>query len=153
MDVAKRLQHFTFTGDSIALSQLEYADLKDYNVLVVDDIEINLYVAEAVLQPYNLNIDMVIGGIQAIEKVKSGKSYDIIFMDHMMPEMDGIETTKKLREIGFEGTIVALTANALVGNEEMFTTNGFDGFIAKPIDIHDLDDIINKFIIKGTDNP
>ncbi|MDR2571145.1 MAG: response regulator, partial [Oscillospiraceae bacterium] len=147
-DIAKRLRHFTFTGDSIALSQLEYADLKNYNVLVVDDIEINLYVAEAVLEPYNLNIDLVIGGAETIEKIKNGKVYDIIFMDHMMPEMDGIETTKKLRELGYKGAIVALTANALVGNEEMFTTNGFDGFIAKPIDIHDLDDIIENFIIK-----
>jgi CheY-like chemotaxis protein/anti-sigma regulatory factor (Ser/Thr protein kinase) len=145
-DVAKRLQHFTFIGDSSTLSQIEYADLQNGSVMVVDDVDINLYVAEAVLKPYNLNIELVSSGKEAIINVKNGKDYDIIFMDHMMPEMDGIEATKELRKIGFKGAIVALTANALVGNEEMFTTHGFDGFIPKPINIHDLDEIIEKFI-------
>jgi CheY-like chemotaxis protein len=64
----------------------------------------------------------------------------------MMPQMDGIETTQKLRGLGYTGSIVALTANALVGNAEMFIQNGFDGFIAKPIDIRQLNSILNKFI-------
>jgi len=68
-------------------------------------------------------------------------------MDHMMPKMDGIETTQKLRELGYTGAIVALTANALAGNDEMFMQNGFDGFISKPIDPRDLDGALNKFII------
>jgi len=89
---------------------------------------------------------MVTSGIAAIEKVESGNKYDIIFMDHMMPVMDGVETTEKLREMGYDGAIVALTANALVGNEEMFTQHGFDHFISKPIDIHDLDEVIYKYI-------
>jgi len=63
-----------------------------------------------------------------------------------MPELDGVETTKRLREMGYTGAIVALTANALVGNEEMFTNNGFDHFISKPIDIHDLDEVIFIYI-------
>jgi len=67
-------------------------------------------------------------------------------MDHMMPQMDGIETTKKLREMGYSGTIVALTANALSGNEEMFMQEGFDGFISKPIDTIRLNEVLNKFI-------
>jgi len=67
-------------------------------------------------------------------------------MDHMMPLMDGIETTQKLREGGYNGTIIALTANALVGNEEMFAKNGFNGLIPKPIDIKQLDAALNKFI-------
>jgi len=145
-DIAKRLQQFTFSDDEHALTEIEYADLPDGRVLVVDDVEINLFVAEAVLSPYNLNIELVTGGAAAIEKVKSGQKYDIIFMDHMMPEMDGIETTENLREMGYEGAIIALTANALVGNEEMFTQHSFDGFISKPIDIHDLDDVIYKYI-------
>jgi HPt (histidine-containing phosphotransfer) domain-containing protein len=64
----------------------------------------------------------------------------------MMPEMDGIETTKKLHTLGYTGTIVALTANALVGNDEMFMQNGFDGFLPKPIDARRLNDVLNKFI-------
>jgi CheY-like chemotaxis protein len=67
-------------------------------------------------------------------------------MDHMMPEMDGIETTQKLRERGYKGAIVALTANALVGNDEMFARHGFDGFISKPIDTLRLDAVLNQFI-------
>jgi CheY-like chemotaxis protein len=63
-----------------------------------------------------------------------------------MPDMDGIEATNILRKTGYTGTIVALTANALVGNEEMFLENSFDGFITKPIDIKKLDDIVNKFV-------
>jgi HPt (histidine-containing phosphotransfer) domain-containing protein len=85
-------------------------------------------------------------GFAAIDKVQSGKTYDVIFMDHMMPKMDGIETTKKIRELGYKGVIVALTANALAGNDEMFRQNGFDSFISKPIDIKHLNSALNKFI-------
>jgi len=148
-DVADRLQRFTFVDDSHALSQIDYTDLHDGHVMVVDDVDINLYVAEAVLKPYNLNVDLVTGGLEAITNIKNGKTYDIIFMDHMMPEMDGIETTEELRKMDYNGAIIALTANALVGNEEMFSQHGFDGFIPKPIDIHDLDIVINKFVKKS----
>jgi len=95
---------------------------------------------------YKLNVETVSSGFQAIDLVKSGKTYDVIFMDHMMPQMDGIETTQQLRTLGYSGIIVALTANALVGNEEMFLHNGFDDFISKPIDTRHLDNILNKFI-------
>jgi CheY-like chemotaxis protein len=67
-------------------------------------------------------------------------------MDHMMPKMDGIETTQRLRAMGYKGAIVALTANAIVGTEEMFTQNGFDGFISKPIDIGLLNAVLKKFV-------
>jgi len=145
-DVAKMLQNFTFFDDTHSLLHIEYTNLPDGSVLVVDDVELNLFVAEAVLKPYNLHLEMVTSGITAIEMIKNGKTFDIIFMDHMMPDMDGVETTKKLREMGYTGAIVALTANALVGNEEMFTQSGFDHFISKPIDIHNLDEVISKYI-------
>ena len=67
-------------------------------------------------------------------------------MDHMMPMMDGIEATRKLRSLGYSGVIVALTANALVGNAEMFRQNGFDDFISKPIDLRQLNTVLNTFI-------
>jgi len=95
---------------------------------------------------YNLEIDKAISGYVTLEKVEGGKTYDIIFMDHMMPEMDGIETTQKLRAMGYNGVIVALTANALAGNAQMFKNNGFDDYISKPINIRHLDDILNKYI-------
>jgi CheY-like chemotaxis protein len=145
-DTVKQLEEFTYSEDTNALSQIEYADLSHGNVLVVDDIEINLFVAEAVLIPYKLNVDMVSSGAAAIEKIESGKVYDIIFMDHMMPDMDGLETTQNLRDMGYKGTVLALTANALVGNEEMFTERGFDGFLSKPIDIHELNAVVIKYV-------
>jgi CheY-like chemotaxis protein/HPt (histidine-containing phosphotransfer) domain-containing protein len=95
---------------------------------------------------YKLNIDTANNGAQAIKKVESGNTYDIIFMDHMMPVMDGIEATEKLRSLGYKGVIVALTANALAGNDEMFKSHGFDDFISKPIDVRSLNSALNKFI-------
>ncbi|MCL2720434.1 MAG: response regulator [Treponema sp.] len=121
------------------------------SVLVVDDVHTNLFVAEDFLKPYQLNVETANSGFLAIEKVKSlmdsgVKGYDIIFMDHMMPKMDGIETTQKLRELGYKGSIIALTANVLAGNEKIFEQKGFDGFAPKPIDIRLLNTILNRFI-------
>jgi len=115
-------------------------------VLIVDDVETNLYVAEGLMSAYDLQIETAISGFAAIEKVERGSTYDVIFMDHMMPQMDGIETTQKLRVMGYRGTIVALTANALAGNADMFKQNGFDDFISKPIDLRNLNSILNKFV-------
>jgi len=115
-------------------------------VLVVDDVESNLYVAIGLMKPYHLKIDTVMSGSAALDIVNSGNIYDIIFMDHMMPGMDGIETTKILRESGYQGTIIALTANAVTGQVEVFMKSGFDGFVSKPIDIRQLDSVLNKFI-------
>jgi len=115
-------------------------------VLVVDDMEPNLYVARGLLSPYGLSIETVLSGKEAIEKIKEGMIFDIIFMDHFMPEMDGIETAKLIRSFGYTRPIVAMTANALVGHAEMFAENGFDGYIPKPIDIRQLNDLLNKLI-------
>jgi len=116
------------------------------SVLVVDDVESNLYVANGLMSPYGLSIDTVKSGLEAIDKVKSGKIYDIIFMDHMMPVMDGIEAVKHIRDFGYINPIVALTANAVVGQEEIFLANGFDSFISKPIDVRILNNVLNKMI-------
>ncbi|MDR3002566.1 MAG: response regulator, partial [Fibromonadaceae bacterium] len=115
-------------------------------VLVVDDVESNLYVAKNLLESYDLSVDLATNGFEAIEKIESGKVYDIVLMDHMMPKMDGIETTKKIREQGYKHPIIALTANAIVGQAEMFLENGFDGFISKPIDTALLNSELNRFI-------
>jgi len=115
-------------------------------VLVVDDVETNLYVARGLMAPYGVSIDTAVSGFEAVEKIRDGSSYDIIFMDHMMPKMDGIEATKIIRSLGFKNPIVALTANALAGQAQMFLENGFDDFISKPIDIRSLNAVLNKFI-------
>jgi CheY-like chemotaxis protein len=115
-------------------------------VLVVDDMEPNRYVTNMVLTPYGLTISTSKSGQEAIDNVKSGMVFDIIFMDHYMPEMDGVEATKIIRELGYKHPIVALTANALVGQAKIFLENGFNGFLSKPIDTRQLNATLNKFV-------
>ncbi|MDR2594369.1 MAG: response regulator [Fibromonadaceae bacterium] len=126
--------------------QIDFEQMPYGKVMVVDDVESNLYVAKEIMAHYGLNIEAVSSGFEAIDRVKKGEVYDIIFMDHMMPKMDGIETTKILRESGYTQPIVALTANALIGQAKIFMENGFDDFISKPIDIRQLNTVLNKFI-------
>ena len=122
-------------------------DLMPYgSVLIVDDVETNIYVARGILTPYGLRIDSADSGYEAIEKIKNGKVYDIVFMDHMMPGMDGIEATRNIRNMGYDRPIVALTANAVAGQADIFLGNGFDDFISKPIDIRQLNAVLNKLI-------
>ena len=82
----------------------------------------------------------------AIDKLQKGNVYDIVFMDHMMPEMDGIEATRRIRSMGYMSPIVALTANAVAGQADIFLENGFDDFISKPIDIRLLNTLLKKYI-------
>ena len=115
-------------------------------VLVVDDIEINLAVAEAMLSIFEITPDLALDGPEAI-RLSNGKKYDIIFMDHMMPGMDGLETTKIIRDRSKrnrESIIVALTANAIEGMKEMFLANQFDEFLPKPIDFAALNQCLRK---------
>ena len=149
-ELSQRLRNFTFSGEKqLAGLQIMRYPMPYGKVLVVDDVETNLFVAEGLLSPYKINIETVLSGFAAIEKVQAGNVYDVIFMDHMMPQMDGMEATKRLREMNYKGVIVALTANAIAGNAEMFKQNGFDDFIAKPIDARHLNDILDKYIRKN----
>ena len=126
--------------------KIDRENLKHGSVLIVDDVESNLFVASGLLAPYKLAVDTVMSGLEALEKIQSGKVYDIIFMDHMMPGMDGIEATRRIREEGYVSPIVALTANILVGQEEMFLANGFNNFVSKPIDPNKLDECLMQYI-------
>jgi signal transduction histidine kinase/CheY-like chemotaxis protein len=146
--VCEQLCDFTY-GDSDKNNDLnnEKREYMPYGkVLVVDDVETNLYVAEGLLKPYGINVSTVSSGYAAIDIINSGETFDIIFMDHMMPKMDGIEATKIIRSKNYTAPIVALTANAIVGNDEMFKSNGFDDFISKPIDVRDLNRVLYKFV-------
>ena len=118
------------------------------NILVVDDNDLNLKVAKGLLKLFHINIDTADSGKEAIQKV-SDKDYDIVFMDHMMPEMDGIETTQAIRKMGdkYEKlTIIALTANAIQGAKEMFLASGFDGFVTKPIEMRKMSHTLYDFL-------
>ena len=130
----------------------ERIELSYARVLVVDDIATNLDVARGMLKPYGVKVDCATSGRRAIEMIRAEKArYDAIFMDHMMPEMDGMEAARIIHEeIGTEYArnipIIALTANAIVGNEEMFLNNGFQDFISKPIDTAKLDSALRRWV-------
>jgi len=146
-DLAKNLRDSSFIKAShLKNTRIEREPMPYGSVLVVDDVESNLYVAKGLLQPYKLSIDTADNGTEAIEKIKSGKIYDIIFMDQMMPNIDGIEATKIIRESGYSAPIIALTANAITGQANILLRSGFDDFISKPIDIRQMDYVLNKFI-------
>jgi len=147
--------------DSSATGVTHYT-YPDARLLIVDDISTNLKVAEGLLAPYGATVDTCLNGFKAIELVQE-REYDIVFMDHMMPDMDGIEATaiirawekeeqeKKERDNGNlrkQIPIIALTANAVVGMREMFIENGFNDFLAKPIDVSKLDEIMDRWIAK-----
>jgi signal transduction histidine kinase/CheY-like chemotaxis protein len=132
------------------------------HILVVDDIATNLRVAEGLLASYQVKVDSCGTGSDAIELVKQ-REYDLVFMDHMMPEMDGIEAAQAIRAWELEMAeqarknnekprsripIVALTANAVSGMNEMYIEKGFNDFLAKPIDISKLDEVLENWIPK-----
>jgi CheY-like chemotaxis protein len=138
----KRLSH-----KKLVRVQIPYA-----KVLVVDDVATNLDVAKGLMKPYGMTVDCANSGQQAIELIRSEKMrYNAVFMDHMMPGMDGIEATRIIREeIGTEYArnvpVIALTANAIVGNEKMFLAHGFQAFLSKPIDIMAMDAVIRQWV-------
>ena len=129
--------------------KMEAFVVSNYKVLVVDDNLINRKVATGFLKNYEFELEEAESGYEAIELVKKTK-YNLIFMDHMMPEMDGVETVQIIRnECGDNGrtpVIIALTANAMDGVKDMFLRSGFQDFIAKPLDRKQLNEVLAKWI-------
>ena len=125
--------------------------VENAHILVVDDSAMNLKVAASMLRHYGVEIETALSGKEAIEKV-SRKNYDLIFMDHMMPEMDGVECMQRLHELPVvrecHTPIVALTANAIGGAREMLMDEGFDDFVAKPIEKSAMERVLRKFLDK-----
>lgn len=118
-------------------------------VLVIDDNKINLKVAARLLQGYQLVITSCDSGFDAIDKINGHEEFDLILLDDMMPKMSGVETLKKLKEIdGFNIPVVALTANAISGMREKYLSEGFDDYLAKPIDKEELARIVAKYLSK-----
>lgn len=123
----------------------------DAEILIVDDNAINLTVAEGLLEPLQMKIDRALSGKEAIDMI-SNKHYDIILMDHMMPELDGVETTRIIRRFHSEYDdvpIIALTANAIAGTQEKFIKEGMNDFIAKPIELQIMLDKLRKWLPTG----
>jgi len=151
--VANSLKNFRYSDQRRHQNaQLVRLSLPYARVLVVDDVATNLDVAKGMMKPYGLKIDCVTSGQAAIDALRDEKvRYNAVFMDHMMPGMDGLEAARIIREeIGTEYArdipIIALTANAIVGNEEMFLSRGFQAFLPKPIEMGRLDAIIRQWV-------
>ncbi|MDR0599735.1 MAG: response regulator [Treponema sp.] len=150
--VAKSLRNFTYLKEkSRRTARLARLRLPYARVLVVDDVPTNLDVARGMLKPYGMKIDCVTSGEEAIRLIREGVKYSAVFMDHMMPGMDGVEAVRVIREeIGtdYAGSvpIIALTANAIRGNEEVFLQQGFQAFLAKPLDPGQLDSVIHRWV-------
>ena len=121
-------------------------------VLVVDDEPMNLLVARGIFESYGMIVDTVHSGEASIAKC-AGEDYDVVFMDHMMPEMDGVEAMKRLRvqasHMRKDICVVALTANAISSAREMFMSEGFDGFVPKPIELPELERVLKHVLPKA----
>jgi CheY-like chemotaxis protein len=122
---------------------------KDVRALVVDDEPMNIVVATSLFREYKMIVDTAGSGKEAIRKFREN-DYDLIFMDHMMPEMDGVEAMKQIKAVAADLDrkiiVIALTANAVSGAREMFIREGFDGFIAKPINTSDYERVMLRVL-------
>ena len=122
--------------------------VKQAHVLVVDDNEMNLKVADKLIRIFDIEPDMAESGREAIEKMEN-KEYNIVFLDHMMPGMDGIETLKEIKKRNLQRdktAIIALTANAIAGAKEAYLAEGFDGYLSKPIEVERLKTIFTDYL-------
>ncbi|GMO59224.1 MAG: hypothetical protein Ta2G_19110 [Termitinemataceae bacterium] len=151
-ETINRLSTFTFNG-SENQTNIFRASTKfpDAHILIVDDVRTNLEVAKGLLLPYQLKVDCVQSGEEAINLIKEKEvKYDIIFLDHMMPRMDGMEACCLIRHLDSDYArnipIIAFTAEAFVGSKEKFTNAGFNDYLSKPIEIMQLDSMLNKYL-------
>ena len=129
------------------LSAIRNIDLTNRRILIVDDNKINLKVASRLLQDYHCIIDTLDSGIECVDKINLGASYDLILMDDMMPKQSGVETLHKLQENpSFKTPVIALTANAISGMKEKYLAEGFNDYLSKPIDKTELNRVLNKYL-------
>lgn len=126
-------------------NDITYIDCTGKTILVVDDNTINLRLAERLLHEYNFSITTVNNGQEAIELAKT-THFDMIFLDQMMPKMDGIETLKQLKELKIASIIIALTANNDINAKEIYIKKGFTDYLSKPLKVKELNKIINKYM-------
>lgn len=115
------------------------------SVLAVDDNHVNLKVLSGLLRSTQMQIDTASSGAQCLEMVQN-KSYDLVLLDHLMPEMDGIETLRKMREMGIIVPVIALTANAIVGAKETYIQAGFQDYLSKPLNAYELEEMVRKYL-------
>ena len=151
IEIAQRIVDATPIGDIREANdkdeKIDYLDCSGKKVLVVDDNDLNLKVTKRILSEYKFTVETITSGRDCVYKIKAGQQYDIIFLDHMMPDLDGIEVVhilKKLPDYKIP-PVVALTANAITGVRDMYLREGFDEYLSKPINRSELNQIINKY--------
>ena len=122
-------------------------DLTNRKILIVDDNKLNLKIEARSLEGYHPTVTLVESGFETLEKIKNGEKYDLILMDDMMPKMSGTEAMKQLRTLeGFKTPVVVLTANAISGMKEKYLEDGFDDYLAKPLDKEELKRVLTRFL-------
>ncbi len=129
------------------LEKEQFKTYSDKRILVVDDNLLNLKVAEKILEPYNVNVKLAHSGNECIDMITK-ETYDLVLMDDMMPEKTGSETLVELKRKfpGYSTPTVVLTANAINGMKEQYLSNGFDDYLAKPIEKIELERVLNKYL-------
>ena len=154
-----RIPQIVVDNTPVGTFDMEYStEVKEYTesfkapqarMLVVDDNQINLSIVRGLLKRTEMIIDVVSSGYECLENVMKNK-YDIILLDHMMPEMDGVEVLEHLKKMSKnmskDAPVIALTANAIVGAKEQYLKIGFDDYIAKPIDSKELEEVILRYL-------
>lgn len=131
--------------ESVGTSEDAPLDLSGLKALLVDDNNVNLKIASRLLKQFNLDIDTASNGQECLDLAKDG-NYDIIFLDHLMPGMDGVEAVHQLREKGNEMPIIALTANSYSGSREKYIEEGFTDYLPKPFQYKDLNKVLRKYM-------
>ena len=129
---------------------IQYLDCSQYKMLICDDDNLDIKVTKKILEKYKFQISYVTDPMECIKKIKSGEIYDVLLLDYKMPLMDGMSVLKAIKSLENYNLpkIIVFTANAVTGAREYYISNGFDEYLSKPIDIHELDRIINSFFKK-----
>ena len=135
------------TSEKTEDGYIRHLDCSDYTVLIVDDNETNLKVASRLLEKYNFKIETAKNGKDCVYKFKYGNHYDLILLDDMMPEMDGVDTVKIIKKLDVFDIppIVAFTANAMTGMGEKYIEAGFDYYLPMPVSVQELDELVTTY--------
>ena len=132
-----------------SLQKRQYLYAPEAEILVVDDNDMNLAVIRGLLKQSEMRLDMALSGKECLELTRK-KKYDLIFMDHMMPVMDGVETLHMLKKEtenpNVDTTVIMLTANAITGMKEQYIEEGFEDYISKPVELEKLEKMLHKYL-------
>ena len=134
--------------DNDSKKKKEYLDCSKYKVMLVDDNELNLKVVKKILSNYKLNVVTFNNGMDCINNIKGGAEYDLIFLDHLMPGIDGIQVLRVLKKSSKTPPVIALTANLSYNASNLYVDKGFSDYLAKPVDIRKLNTLLKKYLLE-----